>query len=181
MKWILLALALCVSTFPSYAQTPPNTYIGVYLDDTHTSWCVTQAPPYTVEIWFWALPGIEGLLGAVFDIEYHGVELVGDRVYHPNILILPKKCSPPCPSFSRGYIDCQSDWVWLFHETIMVATTEPTTIEVQPFLAQFSDVIAYNCDDVDQPAIVLSTVYLNTCGPLPVENTTWGSIKSLYN
>jgi hypothetical protein len=180
MKCLLVVLGLCLLSSASSAQTPQNTYIGVFFDDGHASWCITQTPSYTVDVWFWARPGIAGFLGATFDIIYPGVELQGDRVYHPDMLILPTKCKPPCPGFSKIYVDCKSDWVWLFHQTILVASSEPMTITIQPFLAQFTDVIAYDCDNNTYPAVVLSQGYLNDCGPLPVEQRTWGAIKSLY-
>ena len=180
MKWILPVFVICLLSFPSSAQTPQHPYIGVFFDDTHTSWCATQSPPYTVNVWFWAQPGVTGIQGATFDIDFPGVEFQGDRVYHPNIDLRRVACKKPCPSFSRGYKECQSDWVWLFHQTILITSSEPMTIEVYPFLASYSEVIVYDCDNNELPAVVLSRGHLNHCGPLLVRATTWGAIKSLY-
>ena len=180
MKWLALVLALAFLPSASGAQATTHTYIGVYFDDTHTSWCVTQTPPYTVELWVWALPGVYGLSGAVFDFDYTGVDIPGDLTYHPNIVIRPTACQKPCPYFSRGYADCQTDWVWLFHATVLVSTSEPLDIAVLPHLEDFPYVAVFDCDDVERPATVLSNGHVNYCGPLPVETRTWGAIKSLY-
>jgi hypothetical protein len=181
MKWIVpVVILFFVLPSAAIAQTSRNTYIGAFLDDTHSTWCVTDVPPYSVGLWVWAKPGISGLLGATFDIEWSGVVLDGDIVYHPNIRISPTKCKPPCPDFSKGYLDCQSDWVWLFHQTILITSSDPVIIDIHPFFAEYEHVVSYNCDDIPEPAVVLSNVFINTCGPLPVESTTWGAIKSLY-
>ena len=180
MKWIVIVVALCLLPHLLFAQAPQNTYLGVFMDDSRTTWCVTGDPPYQAEIWVWALPGVAGLKGAAFDLWYPGVVLDGDWVLHPNMDTTPQKCTPPCPDFSRGYLDCQSSWVWLFHQTILVTSSDHKLIEIRPFPADSDHVSVWDCDGVEQSAVILSKGYINHCGPVPVETKTWGAIKSLY-
>ncbi len=189
MKRALLSVLFClISASVCAAPISQQTYVALFLDDSHSGWCVTGSPPYSVELWIWVLPGASGLGAISFDMSYPAnVEYVA-HTHNPNTPTQAVKCSPPCPYFAFPLVTCLTErsWTWFYHETLLVTSSDPVAIAMTPFPAGNSSIMAGNCQGMEEPAVTYSNIYVNhgpsspACAGLGAESATWGAVKALY-
>jgi len=180
VKWLILISILSLSFQPVLAQSPASTYIGLYLDANHESWCALGTPAYDIEMWVWVLPGTGGFTGAQFDMPLPIQIIDSNWVSNPNRRTMIKRRPGEGPEYSIGFYDCQTSWVWLFHATLTVPSPDPAMIQVQHYPSGENHVTVWDCNNDELQARVLSNLYINNCQPLPTNPTTWGAIKNLY-
>lgn len=180
MKWLMLLAVLCLLSTPAVAQVPSQTHIGLFVDDSHQSWCAFGTPVYEVELWIWAQPGMTGFIGAEFDMPYPTGIGFGGSVSNPGLRAVKTKCKLDCP-WSFAFVDCQTSWVWLYHETLIVSSPEQMMIKLQYHPTGENYVAVWNCNNEEEQAVVLSNLYINSCEALPTFDATWGAIKNLYD
>jgi hypothetical protein len=179
MKWLMFLAVLCFSLHPSVAQVPSQTHIGLFVDDSHTTWCAFGAPVYEVELWIWVQPGAAGFLGAEFDLPFPAAidEYAGVRA--PGLRNVTTTCRVDCP-WGFIFVDCQTSWVWLYHETLIVSSPDPMTIKPEHHPTGENYVAVWNCNNEEEQGVILSNLYINSCEALPTFEATWGAIKNLY-
>ena len=179
MKWLMLLAVLCLLSPPALAQVPSQTHVGLFVDDTHTSWCAFGTPPFDVELWIWVQPGAGGFTAVEFDMPYPDGVVQGPYVENPDLWHRPTKCTGDCP-WSFGFENCQTSWLWLYHETLTVTSPDQMTIALQYHPTGENYVTVWNCNNEEEQGVILSNLYINTCEALPIRPATWGAIKGLY-
>jgi hypothetical protein len=171
------------------AQAPPVSYLGLYADEGRTGWCVSGTAPYPVDVWVYMKLGEIGAWGYSFDLEVpDNVEVLSMELnrYEGPILCLP----PGCPdgiygTFNLCFHPPRFDWIWIVHATVSVTDGNPSTIRIVPN-PDDGTIRVENCDFEYENAPVLTNLYVNyppsasECGSLPVQTSTWGAIKGMY-
>ena len=85
----LALAALIVLLLPALlgAQTLPVSYLGMYVDEGRTGWCVSGTAPYTVDMWVCLLLGETGTYAYSFDLDIpsnvEGLDMVLNRYEVP--------------------------------------------------------------------------------------------------
>jgi hypothetical protein len=185
LKASVWGIAVCVlvicAVHPVTAQTG---YIGVYLDNTRTTWCASGTPPYQVDMWVWAL--VEGDIG-LGGFEF-GLTLPPDVEvdWHANPDVINELCYPGeyCPPQYHGtFSTCMKPgvWIWLEWGTLTVNTNELRVIELIGY-PESGVISLWRCDNTSLiPTVLRDAVYLSPdCVTLPTRPVTWGAIKALF-
>lgn len=80
------------------------------------------------------------------------------------------------------YNACYSDWYWVVRARIYVYITDPIVIQIRPFqgppVQPFP--LLLSCLGEELQAYALTNLYINSCGPVAVEESSWGAIKNMY-
>ncbi len=88
-------------------------------------------------------------------------------------------CIAPCYAYS--FNQCNFDWVWIYREEVLLVSSMASEAAVVP--APGLEQIDYvSCEQgyPVYPMTALNVFYFNACGPLAIEESTWGSIKALF-
>jgi hypothetical protein len=185
-KLLLLAVTLLLIASVANAQLPPEGYIGLFTDDTHSVWCVDGVGMYPVEMWIMCLPNFLGQMCAEFCIGYP--PNVIQSTITQNVAVVSVALGTLPGGMSVCYQACQWDWHWNFHQQLWVTTADETYVEilVHPDTGELSFA---NCEPgyPMEPAIPLTKLYLNL-DPLTdppcltgTEDASWGAIKSMID
>ncbi len=182
----LLSVSMLICLAATSASMAADTYVGLYLNDTHDSWCASGGPMYTVELWVWAYSPDSGFTAiSFFTTEDVNIDY-GEIVHSPDLDPRPIVCKKPCPWFFI-FMECQTGWVWLMHAPLYVSTADPIELELLPVDPENGDVVnVTNCNNDFVFGKKLSSVFLNydpgssECMGLSVETVTWGAIKSMF-
>jgi hypothetical protein len=185
---LLFAAALLGPTL--VAAQPPVSYVGVYADNTHSTWCVTGTPSYQSEIWVYLVLGTGGATAFSFDLAVPPNVTLSDLVvggHDPG----PSQCLPPdCPTgitneFGLCVAPPRFSWVWLAHGTITVAGGDQGAVEIIGTNG-LSDCDIVRCDGQHETPRILTRLFVNygpsdpECSGMATESATWGAIKGLY-
>lgn len=180
-KGLLFGLALLFVSSVAFAQLPPVSYIGLYVDGDHSSSCATGAGFYPVEMWIWHLPSDQGMICSEFMLVYPANIIQSVVTTNPLVSVtlgtLPE-------GMSVCLTNCAWDWNWTFHQALYV--TDPSLTEIT-VVKHPDPMINYvqnaNCNDgyPTEPCTVLTKVLLNQeCppeNPVGTEEASWGAIK----
>jgi hypothetical protein len=151
---------------------------------------VTGVGTYEVEMWIWCLPGMDGLMGAEFAMDYPAGVIPGtaDRntIYPVQIGDLSSE-----DGVAISASECQTDWVWLFRQTLHITSDEPMEVRLEGstlgnFVYEWP--IHTSCEDgfPIYHLYALNYLYINyssgsvECAMLGTKNKSWGAIKSLF-
>lgn len=163
------------------ASPAENTYIGLYSDLAHTDWCAEEICPgfCPLSIYAWVLPGYRGARAVEFAVSYPPVVIPSSVTLNCSRVDCIRLCLEPCASWI--YVQCETDWAWVWRQDLFVVGPAPGIARVVPApgLAQ----IGYaSCEPgyPVYPMIPCTDFYFNSCGDMAGEPSTWGSIKSLY-
>lgn len=183
MKKILLyGLMFLVCAAPASVQAQANTYIGLFSDEARTGWCVSGTGMMT--LYFIVLPGDDGLKCLDMSTTINGTGVVFSApTWHEEVKDAMLG-SFPDDALALCLWNCQYDWITLATVGGYIMSTDPITIEIGPNWDQPvpPDYPVYmNCAEVEREAIPFTTFYINgECGPIAVEESSWGAIKNLY-
>ncbi len=190
MKKCLLFLVTLMLLFSAANAQPPVGYIGLFADETHTSWCVYDTEPYyPVDLYIWCLPSINGQACAEFAVEYPDdpgiIKTTITQNSHISIAMGGLETG-----MSVCFLECQTDWHWMFKHELYINTSTKRTIRIIPH--PDPDILAYqfaNCleDNPLEPCILFTNLYINSqngidpeCSTTGTTPASWGAIKSLY-
>ena len=179
MKRILLVMVmmLLVSATVS-AQLPPRAYYGLYVDDTHTTYCITGPGSFTIYCMVWPSDG------GLDSVEFKVTPSAGMIIYLPELnpdIILSMGTFPG--ELVATFGTCWLDWTVICSASLMVSGDGTNQEEVifepytgSPFL-KFVD-----CDGIEEEAVALNYLYANypTCPEYASRESTWGAIKNMY-
>ena len=132
MKYVIavwIIILLCPNSIFAQCGPPPIGYIGLYADDSHSSCCVTGIGFYPVEMWIWFLPGVNGMICVEFAISYPENVIRSTVIQHPSISVVLGDLET---GISACYPDCQTDWIWQYHQLLYVTDSTPSWIEIIP-------------------------------------------------
>ena len=176
---LLLGLALLFVSGAVSAQQ-----VAMYVDEARASWCVMDAMPYDfINIYLFINPPAEG--AKCIDLstvaEYGNYRVFA---YEPN----PGAQDPilggfPDDDLAGCFAACQDTWNWLVRGEIMMLSADPVKIYFRPSQDPVQpNMWMLNCADPAEEveALALTDFYVNSCGPVSVEESSWGAIKSLY-
>lgn len=180
LSFCVFLVCLVISiTAQAQEQDPEHGYIGLYRDFERTTNCYYGGGGGA---WLWVLPSERGMYRLFFNLNFPS-NTTPSLLWANPTEILSYDGDDDC-GWSVEFINCQYDWVWLFMYGINVNTTEPTSTNITHEC--FSLVLGiYHCDPEGPHApdslIVSSNMTFNDpeCAPVPVEEHSWGAIKSL--
>jgi len=175
-KIFWLGITLMVLVAPASAQLPANAYFGLFIDEARTDWCVSGAGMYTMYII--VLPSVDGLICSELS-----TALVGTGVMFVVPTWHPDSAQPVMGAvpgdLAHCFVNCHYDWVYVCSVGILVQTADPVSIEIGPYATQPYPT-ALDCGGGEGEAIIFTKFYVNGCGPVGVEESTWGAIKNMY-
>lgn len=178
---MLAFVGLLLST-SLYAQLPHQGYIGLFGDDSRSSWCVSGTGFYPVEMWIWCLPSEREQICVEFGLNYPSNIIKSTTTLNLELFDIA-----PWDYFCLCYRSCQHDWHWVWHQLMYVTGSEQTAIEItvhsESGLLQFA-----NCDPgyPTESCTIFTNLYINylpddpVCTGTSLEDVSWGAIKSLY-
>ncbi len=175
-KLFVLGCMLAVFVAPASAQLPANAYFGLFIDEARTDWCVSGLGAQTM--YLMVLPGEGGLLCSELS-----VTLVGTGVLFFQPTYNPDTAQPVMGGvpgdMSHCFNTCKTDWIYAYSVQMLVQTEDPIYLEIGPHSIQPYP-IWLDCTMSEGEAIPFTNFYINGCGPIGVEESSWGAIKSLY-
>jgi hypothetical protein len=187
-KAMLLAVAILILAGSAFAL-PPQGYIGVFKDATHNTVVgqntVCPAQYGNFACWIWCLPSVNGLQAAEFAVSFPATTVTLATVKNPGITVeLGTLAAGISVAFGEG--QCQMDWVWIYQLTMMQLGPPVLPAQIKIILhpgtlpapsMQFASCLpGYPIE----PLRNLTPLYICSDGPLGVEQTNWGAIKSLF-
>ena len=188
MKKILLSgIMLMVLAAPVSAQAPANSYIGLFSNEARTEWCISGTGMITM--YLIVLPAADGLkcldMSTTENDPTAAVRFF-TPVWHDDVK------DAMLGSFPDNFLSlclwyCHNDWITLAAvDGYIYRDTDPVSIEIGPnwnVPVPLPYPVYGNCEDpmVENEAIPFTTFYINDeCGPIAVEESSWGAIKNLY-
>lgn len=196
MKKALLIAAAVMFVASSAMALPATGYIGIFKDATHFVGDPTDyLNPYNsvcpalygqFQAWIWCLPSVNGLQAAEFAVSFPPTVVTLATVQNPSISVaLGSLAAGISVAFAEG--QCQRDWAWTHQLTCMFLGGAQLKIDIIPHPGTLP-VPAYQFASClpgypIEPIIYLTPLYLCFTpdpGPLGVEETNWGAIKSLF-
>jgi hypothetical protein len=183
-KVFSIGVALLMISTVIHAQLPQIGYLGLFADDTHETYCLNSGIGQSHDCWVWALTSENGMRAVEFAIAYPPD--VSETVFTPESGI-PLYIGSTTTGISLAFSDCKYGWVLLLKFTIHVMTEDLRTIELIPHTGNGRFGFA-NCllPDYDiESAKYFTPIYINytPCppgGPIAVERSSWGAIKSVF-
>jgi hypothetical protein len=174
-----------------------------FYPNAHNTVC--PAPYGTFPCWIWCLPSVNGLQAAEFAVFYPPTIITLATVKNPGITV-ELGTLPTGISVAFGEGACQMDWVWLYQLNLMNLAPIPiwalppnyTYPGLPPSPPAMYVAIIPHPGTLPAPAIQFASCLpgypiepfrnwtpLYLCydpgsGPLGVEQTNWGAIKSLF-
>jgi hypothetical protein len=187
-KAMLLAVAILLFAGSAFAL-PPQGYIGVFKDATHNTLPGqnTVCPPQYGQFgaWIFCLPSVNGLQAAEFAVSLPATTVTLATVKNPAITVeLGSLAAGISVAFGEG--QCQMDWVYIYQLTMM--QLGPPTVPAQIKIIVHPGTLpapAYQFATCQlgypiEACRNLTPLYICSDGPLGVQETNWGAIKSLF-
>jgi hypothetical protein len=166
MKHVLLFSLLFVCVPAIAGAQAESARMGLYFDEARTVQCAGQVPYQPFDVWMWCDPASEGIEGFVFRVLYPANCAPAFVTYNPNMSMIT---GTPAGSVNIGLTDCQTDWVWAFHQTVYPLNTDPGMIQLVPYSAgmnpqeRYDSLAVFNCIPVLTPAVRMSSACINSC------------------
>jgi hypothetical protein len=187
-KVLLLGLALLFVSSAVSAQQ-----LALYVDAERTAWCSDAPAGYVWAYLFGYLP--EGfqcieintilMTEPVGEDPYTSIEI--DEFDALNIAFNADLAPPAMGTFPNSdlgvcYNACYHDWTWLVRARLFIYIADPMVMYIRPY--QSPTVQAFpkilDCEGTELEAFALTNLYINGCGPVGVEESSWGAIKNMY-
>lgn len=180
-KLLLLGIVSMLIAPPVSAQLPASPYLALYEDAVRTDWCVLG--PGLVNMYLFVLPSTEGAICAELSTNVTGPGAGGlmwtAPTYHADIAGPVMGTIPG--EMGVCFLTCKTDWVYFYSVGILVSTAEAVRVEIGVFgTSPYPKVLTCDLPAEELEGIVLTHFYINDCGPIAVEASSWGAIKSLY-
>jgi hypothetical protein len=183
-RTLLLVLVLLFAAGSVSAQ---EGYIGLFADDTHSSWCATGVGFWPVEVWVMCLPGALGQICAEFMVCNPANVITSTITW--NTPLISVTLGDPDTGLSVCYVECQLNvWHWVYHRLYYVTDPTQTYIYICPH-PDVGTIQFANCTPgyPTEPCIRYTNFYLNSAPPddeectvTATETASWGAIKSMY-
>ncbi|MCX5752150.1 MAG: hypothetical protein NTW97_00745 [Candidatus Krumholzibacteria bacterium] len=192
---LAIATVLCAASSVS-AVLPPVGYIGLFKDATHDTSPISGGSGFNVcpaqyeqfQCWIWCLPSVNGMQGASFAVSFPATTVTLTTVKNPGITVeLGTLAGGYDFMFAQG--NCQMDWFWTHHLTMMSLASPAVSAKIEiipnPGGQPVPELVFAPCGVAHYllPFTCLTPLYICWTpdpGPLGVEETSWGAIKSLF-
>jgi hypothetical protein len=189
MKKAMLLAAAVLFVAGSVFALPPVGYIGVFKDATHNtipgqnSICPAQYAQF--QAWIWCLPSENGLQAAEFAVSFPATTVTLVSTKNPGITVeLGALATGMSVAFGEG--QCQMDWVWVYQLQMMQLGPPalPVQVKIIPHPGTLpAPAYQFATCELGYPIEAcrnLTPLYICSDGPLGVQETNWGAIKSLF-
>ncbi len=114
---------------PGFAQAPDYGSIGLYADESRsTNEGYYAGGPTEITMYVFCHPTARGLAGVEFSIAYPANVIMGEITLNPLIAV---ELGELDAGTSVAFTDCQNDWVWTHHQSLILTNTEQTRIEIE--------------------------------------------------
>jgi len=187
-KVLLLGIALLFVSSAVSAQQ-----LALYIDAERSTWCSEAEYGYVWAYLFGYLP--EGFncieLNTILMTEptsgdpYPSIEI--DEFDALNISFNEDLAPPAMGSFPNSdlgvcFSACYTDWTWLVRCRLFIYVPFPMTMYIRPYQSPTVQPAPklLTCQGVEVQAAALTNLYIHHCGPIGVEESSWGAIKSMY-
>lgn len=179
---LVIAAALLMTTTAAYG----NGYVGLFVDEARGSWCLESTEiPFTFDVWVYCLPGENGVRAVEFSL--------GD---FPPSYFLTGTSPGPSVSVTMGDVFygisyalylCQNDWFLL--DVYSVIATAPGQAAIWLMGHEDTGLISIASCLSGYPmenARAYTSVFINyppdspECSGVGTEESSWGTIKSMY-
>lgn len=186
-KVLLLGLALLFVSSAVSAQQ-----LALYIDEGRTEWCALDANGEYVYVYLFGylaeglqcvelstISMVEPVEGEPYPVSS---EIRAFAAEYPADIADPIMGTFPNEDFGACYNACYNDWVWLVKAEMNIRTALPVVMYIQPFQGTIPQPFPkiLNCTGGEIQAFPLTNCYINGCGPVAVEESSWGAIKNMY-
>ena len=177
---LLLGLALLFVSSAISAQQ-----IAMYTDETRASWCAVDIGPYMdVYIYLFVGPTQAGIKCIDINATHEGGAF---RAFAPTWNeddVNPGATLGTFPDndLATCFFACQYDWNWVCRGELMLLDIDPARFWLRPSQDPLQpNMWVLTCEPSEEVELfALTDFYINSCGPISVEESSWGAIKSLY-
>ncbi len=185
-RYLMIFLAVLLFSTAASAQT--RGYIGLFADDTHTSWCGSAASiPGSFTMYVFILPWADGTKGVEFMLDYpeEASIIATTETWDPDYLVMGNLGS----GVSGVITDCQFGWNVIATQMIITTSAAQGVISVVAHpTAGGPNMNECEGDRPIYPAVAFTNLYVNyqdgvdpECSETATAERTWGAIKSMYN
>lgn len=178
-KALLLGAALMFIAGSASAQI-----IGMYTDDTHTSWCVESAAAQgnMVTVYIFGSPNADGMTCLEFSTTTEGGGYMAFTPTWADDIASPQMGSFPDNDLGACWQGCKDDWAWLLNATLFITSPEAMTISFGAFTGSpYIKILTCLGDEIEAYAFSNFCINQPCCPPnTAVEESSWGAIKNLY-
>ncbi len=177
-KALLLGLTLLFVSGAVSAQQ-----LALYADAERTTWCAENADVGAmVYVYLFVNPVAEGITCIELNTTHEGgMYMAFAPTYNPET-VQPIMGGFPDSDLGGCFGGCQSDWIWFANVMLFNQSVEPCRIYIRPFqgppVQEYPKVLTCGGDEIE--AFPLTDFFINACGPISVEESSWGAIKSMY-
>ena len=184
-----LMIFLAVLLFSTAASAQIYGYIGLFADDTHTSWCGSAAEvPGMLTMYVFCLPRSDGMYCAEFQLLMPAdasLILASATPQAGYSVIMGDLAS----GVSFCFLECKNDWIWIYSVGLLDTGGNRNVISIGPNPLS-GGILFNNCVEPLRPeydAVVFNNFYVNyvdgtdpECDETGTAERTWGAIKSMY-
>ena len=182
-KLLLFGILLMMIASPLSAQLPATPYLALFEDDARSDWCVDGIG--FVTMYLFMLPMTDGAICAELSTAVTGTGAGAlmwmAPTYHPDIADPVLGAVPG--DMGVCFLSCKTDWVYFYSVGILVQGVDPARVEIGPYGVSPYPIVL-DCtpapDAIEYEAIIYNHFYINDCGPVSVDESSWGAIKNLY-
>jgi len=186
-KYLMVFLAVLLFSTAVSAQT--QGYIGLFTDDTHTSWCQSgHAVPGNFTMWMFALGKTGGTHGAEFMIQMPADPSLIMATLTPHPDASAAIIGHPTTGVSFTWLSCQEGWTWIYQALMIDTSGNRNVVAIVPHPTAGGPTFL-ECQD-PRPlydAVIFNNLYVNyvngvdpECDETGTAPASWGAIKSLY-
>jgi hypothetical protein len=177
-KALLLGVALLLIASVVSAQLPPQGFIGLYVDDAHTTWCIEGTGSFTM--YCFVLPTVDGMKCIEIKTVLSSANIaVFSPVYNADVA-QPVMGGVP-GDLAACFNSCWGEWVQAFSATLFIMAATPESVTMEPFTGSpYLKIL--DCTGLETEALPLTYVYTNyaECPGNANQESTWGAIKNMY-
>ncbi len=185
-KYLMVFLAVLLFSTAVSAQT--QGYLGLFTDDTHTSWCQSGhvSPQFTM--WMFALGKEGGTFGAEFMIQMPAdpTLIMATLTAHPDASAAI--IGHPTTGVSFTWLTCQEGWTWIYSALMIDTSGNQNVVAIVPHpTADGPNFLECEGSRPIYPAVIFNNLYVNyvdgvdpECNETATTSASWGAIKSLY-
>jgi len=178
---------LAVLLFSTAASAQSQGYIGLFADDTHTSWCGTAATiPGSFTMYIIMLPRADGTKSIEFMLTYPDdpTIIASSESWDLDYLVMGNLAS----GVSAVISECQFGWKVVATQLIITTSTNQGIISIVPHPTAGGPWMC-ECEGLrtEYRAVAFTNLYINytdgvdpECSETATAERTWGAIKNMY-
>lgn len=182
MRTLLLTVVIAAILTTSAAAYDYG-YIGLFADETRTSWCLESTPYVAFDMYVFCLPSDNGVRAVEFSIGMPPTYIIATSTPGPAVSVT---LGNHLDGISYSLYLCATDWILLDYCTVlpMAPGQAPIWLEGHGDTGQMSIANCLPGYPMEQ-AIAYTSLFVNyppgspECSGVGTEETSWGAIKEM--